>query len=125
MVQIILNTVRNGDVHYQVELKIPAPHLAQKQSMGEHFTHLKDNLRLFTKTSRESKEWKIIYSRRTSIERSNKREKVDYNLEAGRHRSTQMWYIRTYGIMICQHLDAWFSHLKSNIVDLKSLIFSI
>lgn len=97
-----------------------------KAKYGRTFhTNLKDNLRLFTKTSRESKEWKLIYSRRTSIERSNKREKVDYKLEAGRHHSTQMWYIRTYGIMICQHLDAWFSHLKSSLVDLKSLIFPV
>ena len=37
-------------------------------------THSKDNLRLFPKTCRESEQWKTIYKRRTSIERSNKRE---------------------------------------------------
>lgn len=86
-------------------------------------THFKDNLRLFPKTSRESKKWKMIYKRRTSIERSNKREKIDYKLECGRHRSTKMWYVRTYGIMICQHIDAWFSYLKDSCTDLKSFIF--
>ena len=47
------------------------------------------------------------YDARTSVERSNKREKEDYKLEDGRHRSTKMWYCRLYGIMMLQHLDAW------------------
>jgi hypothetical protein len=41
------------------------------------------------------------------VERSNKREKNDYLLEAGKHRSTKMWYCRLYAIMMLQHLDAW------------------
>ena len=95
-----------------------------KAKYGRTFhTYSEDNLRLFTKTPRDSKKWKIIYKRRTSIERSNKREKIDYKLESGRHRSTKMWYVRIYGIMICQHLDAWYSHLKDSFVDLKTLIF--
>lgn len=89
-----------------------------------YHTHSKDNVRLFTKTPRTSEKWKMIYKRRTSIERSNKREKIDYKLESGRHRSTKMWYIRTYGIVICQHLDAWFSHQKESFTNLKSLICS-
>ena len=64
----------------------------------------------------------MIYSRRTSIERSNKREKIDYKLESGRHRSTKMWYVRIYGIMICQHMDAWYSHRKETLADFKMLI---
>lgn len=86
-------------------------------------TFNKDNLRLFTKTPRSSKEWQNTYKRRTSIERSNKREKIDYYLEHGRHRSTKMWYIRTYAIMMCQHIDAWHSHLKENL-NLKEIIFA-
>ena len=85
-------------------------------------TFLKDNPRFFTKTPRDSDAWKLVYKRRTSIERSNKREKVDYQLEAGRHRSTQMWYIRTYAIMMCQHIDAWHRHLKGAL-SLKNTIF--
>ena len=42
-----------------------------------------------------------------SVERSNKREKIDYKLEDGRHRSSKMWYCRLYAIMMLQHLDAW------------------
>lgn len=76
-----------------------------KAKYGKTFhTFPQDNLRLFTKTPRESEKWKLIYKRRTSVERSNKRGKVDYHLESGRHRSTKMWYIRTYAIMMCQHL---------------------
>lgn len=70
-------------------------------------TLLKDNPRIINIPPRDSKEWKKEYDRRTSVERSNKREKNDYLLEAGRHRSTKMWYCRLYGIMMLQHLDAW------------------
>ena len=44
-------------------------------------TFSKDNLRLFPKTLRGSEEWIMTYKRRTSIERSNKREKLDYKLD--------------------------------------------
>ena len=66
-----------------------------------------DNPRLFNIPPRDSKAWKKEYDGRTSVERSNKREKEDYKLEDGRHRSTKMWYCRLYGIMMLQHLDAW------------------
>ena len=36
-----------------------------------------------------------------------KREKLDFKLEDGRHRSTKMWYCRLYHILMLQHLDAW------------------
>lgn len=67
----------------------------------------KDNPRLFNIPPRDSKEWKKEYNGRTSVERSNKRQKEDYKLEDGRHRSSKMWYCRLYGIMMLQHLDAW------------------
>ncbi len=86
-----------------------------------HTSH-KSNLRIFTKTPRSSDKWHNIYKRRTSVERSNKREKVDYHLEAGRHRSTKMHSIRLYAIMMCQHIDAWYSHLKDNF-NLKEKVF--
>lgn len=71
------------------------------------YTPLKDNPRIFNIPPRDSEAWKKEYDRRISVERSNKREKVDYKLEGGRHRSTKMWYCRLYGIMMLQHLDAW------------------
>ena len=68
---------------------------------------LKDNPRLFNIPPRDSDEWKLEYNARTSAERSNKREKLDFKLEDGRHRSTKMWYCRLYHILMLQHLDAW------------------
>jgi len=88
-----------------------------------YHTHSKDNPRLFPKIARATDQWKAIYKRRTSVERSNKREKVDYHLEAGRHRSTMMWYIRIYGIMMCQHMDAWYLHRKDELTDLSERFF--
>lgn len=70
-------------------------------------TYLSDDPRIFNIPPRDSKEWEKEYNRRTSVERSNKREKNDYLLEDGKHRSTKMWYCRLYGIMMLQHLDAW------------------
>ena len=68
---------------------------------------MKDNPRLFNMPPRDSEEWKTEYNARTSAERSNKREKLDFKLENGRHRSTKMWYCRLYHILMLQHLDAW------------------
>ena len=68
---------------------------------------MNDNPRLFNDPPRSSKEWKLEYNARTSAERSNKREKIDFKLEDGRHRSTKMWYCRLYHILMLQHLDAW------------------
>ncbi|MDY4971838.1 MAG: hypothetical protein SO101_16575 [Lachnospiraceae bacterium] len=68
---------------------------------------MKDNPRLINLPPRDSKEWKLEYNARTSSERSNKREKIDFKLESGRHRSTKMWYCRLYHILMLQHLDAW------------------
>ncbi|MHC1748513.1 MAG: hypothetical protein AB9856_09050 [Cellulosilyticaceae bacterium] len=70
-------------------------------------TELKGKPRVFNIPSRDSKEWKKEYDRRTTVECSNKREKEDYKLEGGKHRSSKMWYCHLYGIMILQHLDVW------------------
>ena len=80
--------------------------LMQKYGRTVH-TQLKDDPRLINIPPRDSKEWKKEYDRRTSMECSNKREKADYKLEGGRHRSSKMWYCRLYAIMMLQHLDAW------------------
>lgn len=79
---------------------------------------MKDNPRLFNNPPRSSKEWKLEYNARTSSERCNKREKVDYKLEDGRHRSSKMWYCRLFAIMMCQHLDAWALPKSSTLKDL-------
>ena len=90
-------------------------------------TFNEENLRLFPKMPRSSKGWKNIYKRRSSVERSNKREKIDYRLEDGSHRSTKMWTVRTYAIMMCQHIDAWYSHSPANSSksgDLQNIIIA-
>ena len=69
--------------------------------------HMSDDPRLINFPPRGSEEWKLEYNARTASERCNKREKIDYKLEDGRHRSTKMWYCRLYSIMMCQHHDAW------------------
>lgn len=68
---------------------------------------MKDNPRIINIPPRDDKEWKLQYNARTSSERCNKRLKVDFLLENGRHRSTKMWYCRLYCIMMLQHLNAW------------------
>ena len=79
---------------------------------------LKDNPRLFNDPPRSSKEWDKEYDARTSSERCNKRQKIDYKLEDGRHRSSTMWYCRLFAIMMCQHLDAWALPKTSPLKDL-------
>ncbi len=86
------------------------------------YTKTSDDPRLFPKTPRDSKQWELVYKRRSSIERSNKREKIDYKLESGRHRSTMMWYMRIYAIMTCQHIDAWYVDQKDRWEPLKGMI---
>lgn len=75
--------------------------------MGAVHLAMKDNPRLINIPSRDSEEWKLEFNARTSAERSNKREKIDFKLEDGRHRLTKMWYCRLYHSMMLQHLDAW------------------
>lgn len=84
----------------------PSPCSDSKYGRTVHLA-MKDNPRLINFPPRDSEEWKLEYNARTSAERSNKREKIDFNLESGRHRSTKMWYCRLYHILMLQHLDAW------------------
>ena len=83
---------------------------------------MKDNPRLINFPPRDTKEWKKEFNARTSAERSNKREKIDFQLESGRHRSTKMWYCRLYHIMMLQHLDAWDLPFES---PLRKLIWKV
>ena len=83
---------------------------------------MKDNPRLINFPPRDTKEWKKEFNARTSAERSNKREKIGFQLESGRHRSTKMWYCRLYHIMMLQHLDAWDLPFES---PLRKLILEV
>lgn len=68
---------------------------------------MKDNPRLINIPPRGTQQWDLQYNARTSAERNNKRQKIDYKLEDGKHRSSREWYCRLFGIMMCQHMDAW------------------
>ena len=57
---------------------------------------MKDNPRLINFPPRGIEKWKQEYNARTSAERSNKLEKIDFKLESGRHRFTKMWYHSLY-----------------------------
>ena len=68
---------------------------------------METNIRLYTSPPRESDEWHLMYNKRTSSERCNKRIKLDYLLEAGKHLSTKFWYVRLYLIMMVIHMTSW------------------
>lgn len=82
------------------------------------YTYPKNNLRLFNKTPRGSKEWIKVYDKRSGSERSNKRKKIDYKIEHARVRSREQWFLRYSLAAICQHLDAW---AKNANIDFKEL----
>lgn len=71
------------------------------------YTYHADNLRFFPRIARGTETWKTLYAKRTSVERSNMRKKVDYKLEATRVRSTAAWNWRSMLTAMCQHIDAW------------------
>ncbi len=65
------------------------------------------NIRLYTSPPRGSDEWKTMYNKRTSSERCNKQIKLDSLLEICKHRSTKLWYVRLYLVLMLQHLSQW------------------
>lgn len=68
---------------------------------------METNIRLYTDPPRKSVHWQLMYNMRTASERCNKRIKLDYLLEAGKHHSTKFWYVRLYLIMMLMHLTSW------------------
>jgi hypothetical protein len=83
------------------------------------YTYEKDNLRFFTRTPRGSALWKKKYKERTASERSFKRKKIDYCLEASGARSTKMWFFCCIILAMCQHIDAWTAYEE---MDFKAVI---
>lgn len=73
--------------------------------------------RLFPPIPRNSPAFKAIFKRRTSVERSNKRILVDYNIENGRCRSSNQRLSRATFAAINIHLDAWVKHTKFSILN--------
>ncbi|MFA5384266.1 MAG: transposase [Eubacteriales bacterium] len=88
-----------------------APECLNKCSPSKYgrvvYTKPEKDLRLFPKTPRNSKAWKKVYARRITSERTNKRQKNDYQLERTRSRSKRRIFWRLTLGAINQHLDAW------------------
>ncbi|HAG10438.1 MAG TPA: hypothetical protein DCK76_03415 [Desulfotomaculum sp.] len=79
---------------------------------------LKWDLRLFSKTPRNSKAWKKVYARRSASERTNKRQKIDYRLERTRARSKRRIFWRLTLGAINQHLDAWVNQSRVTLAEI-------
>ena len=85
------------------------------------YTREEDNLRYFPRFPRGSKQWKLHYKRRTTVERSFKRLKEDYLLERrGKIRSSRAWHFRSFTSAMCLHVDAWIKHES---IDLRPLVY--
>ncbi|MCX8167291.1 MAG: hypothetical protein N3E37_05585, partial [Candidatus Micrarchaeota archaeon] len=76
------------------------------------------DLRLFLPVPRNTEAFKEKFKTRTSVERSNKRILVDYNIEAGNCRSSKQRFARATFAAINIHLDAWVKHQKFSIIGL-------
>jgi hypothetical protein len=74
--------------------------------------------RLFPPVSRGSEAFKNMMKRRTTVERSHKRIFVDYNIEAGRCRSSRELFMRATMAAVNVHLDAWVKHQQFSILTL-------
>ena len=83
-----------------------------------------DDLRLFTKTPRNSAQWKEVYKGRSASERVNKRLMVDYQIERCRVRSNKHWFWRGHFAAISIHLDAWVHFHTKNNFDVWDEIFT-
>jgi hypothetical protein len=68
------------------------------------------DLRLFPPVPRNTKAFRDKFKTRTSVERSNKRILVDYNVEAGKCRSSKHRFARATFAAANIHLDAWIKH---------------
>lgn len=88
------------------------------------YTKPHDDLRLFTKTPRNSSAWRTTYAKRSSSERSNKRAKIDYNLEQCRVKSNKAWFWRSHLVAMNQHLDAWVNQALANGFDVWAEILA-
>jgi hypothetical protein len=66
-----------------------------------------DNPRLCPTIPRNSRQYELLYNRRSGCERSNSVKKEAFHLAAARHRRASFWLIRLHLIAILQHARAW------------------
>ena len=93
------------------------------QITEEYFIPSKENYRYFTPVPRDTELWDELYAKRSACERSFKREKEDYKLNATRTRGKKMWTIRVALACMCQHIDALIFYFQRRACS-NRLIFS-
>ena len=81
------------------------------------YTYPKENYRYFTPVPRDTDVWDELYVKRSACERSFKREKEDYKLNATRGK--KMWTIRVALACMCQHIDAWSKVLSPSLGEMQ------
>ena len=74
--------------------------------------------RLFPPVARDSKTFKEMLKRRTTVERTHKRLFKDYDIEAGNCRSARERFTRAIMAAVNVHLDAWIKHTGFSILPL-------
>ncbi len=77
------------------------------------YTYPNSNYRLFTPIPRGTQRWKDIFKKRTSVERTNKRTKVDYALQNTKARTKCHMAWRVLLSFVNQHADAWLQTSKA------------
>jgi len=85
--------------------------------------HTSDDPRLFPVISRDSKQYKQHFKSRTCCERQNSYIKKIHNLDNVKHRSDELWLIRSTCSCIAHHIKVWINHLFfENGVDSDALL---
>jgi hypothetical protein len=94
------------------------PHFAHACSDSPYgrtvYTYPRQNYRLFSRLRRGSPLWELHADRRSCAERSIKRKKLDFGLDHTRIAGRQRWFFRVMLAAMCQHLDAWASHARTD-----------
>lgn len=104
--------------NYKDKSKCPNSQNCTKSNYGRVvYTKPDWDFRLFTQTPRTSKEWKKIYARRTTVERTFKRILDDYSIENANARSKKRWFWQVTLAAINQHLDAQVAVIKPIILE--------
>lgn len=116
---VITKLCRNGGVHSLAVRKIPVRSPALPLNTDElfiRFTRIIFVCLLRLPERQRNGNSYINVELRLNVPKKEKKLITILNLV--RHLSTKMWYIRIYAIMMCQHIDAWYSVQKETL-DLK------
>jgi hypothetical protein len=94
------------------------PHFAHACSNSDYgrtvYTYPRQNYRLFSRLRRGSPLWELHADHRSCAERSIKRKKLDYGLDHAHLAGRQRWFFYVMLAAMCQHLDAWAQHARTD-----------